>query len=269
MVGTLAQLIALVSNGNAYLGACDDLQNFYPNNSTFKFCNSIIFVDMKKFLRVTETRVANNPCEWLSWLKHHYCRRLYLRYAATHDPQLPDHLSVAFAGGGGTWYVVSAFPNSVDYWLNRWEVTDRNAPDKKIWTVTYRRVATQKPKLETLINDLSPCKKRFESVLKQVEAFAARNDLDYFAQCFQNGLEALASDNPMILYHEDLLPDVGFSLEAKQLIAAASAAWVFGGMGSWNDLGFDGEEQNEYERLSKELYAIINLSIERSVNSYR
>lgn len=29
----------------------------------------------------------------------------------------------------------------------------------------------------------------------------------------------------------------------SKLIAAAQASWVFGGMGSLNDLGFDGDDQ--------------------------
>lgn len=268
MVGTVEQLIALVAYGNAYLNNGYNLENFYPDHSVFQICNALIFVDVKKFLRVTESPVAENPNQWLSWLKENGCRRLYIGYEPTPAPQLPDYLSAAFVGGGGTWYVASVFSKSADYWLNRWEVTDLKAADNKIWKVTYGRVATKKPLPEFTGRELTSCKTEFESILKQIEAFALRHDLDYFAKCFRDSLVALSSDDAMNSgYHKDLLPDAGFSLEAKQLIAASSLAWVFGGMGSWNDLGFDGGEQREYERLSKELYSIINLSVERSVNS--
>jgi hypothetical protein len=40
----------------------------------------------------------------------------------------------------------------------------------------------------------------------------------------------------------------------KLLVAAASKAWVFGWMGSWNDMGFeDKAEQQEYDEVSREL----------------
>jgi hypothetical protein len=42
-------------------------------------------------------------------------------------------------------------------------------------------------------------------------------------------------------------------------MAASSSAWVFGGMGSWNDIGFpDKQKEDEYDRLSAELYEVIN-----------
>jgi hypothetical protein len=56
-------------------------------------------------------------------------------------------------------------------------------------------------------------------------------------------------------------------LEAKQLLASAQAAWVFGGMGSWNDLGFDGNDQQEYTALSDELFLLLNQAIGATVNT--
>jgi hypothetical protein len=269
MNGTLAQLIALVSYGNAYLNGAYVPQNFYPDNSTFKFCNAVTFVEVKKFLQVTETEFAVDPNEWFSRLKGLGCRRLSLRYTPTPNPQLPDYLSVAFVGGGGKWHIAAIFSNSADRWLSRWQVTDQNAPDNRIWKVDYGRVSKNEPLPELSDGELSSCKDRFERVLKQIEAFAVGHNLEHFAKCFQKGIDSLSTDDPTSFgYAEGLLPNEGFSLEAKQLIAGTSAAWVFGGMGSWNDLGFDGDEQSKYERLSKDLYSIMNESVEQSANSY-
>ena len=270
MVGTLAQLIALVSHGNAFLADGYDLRNFYPSNSTFQFCNEISFVDVKKFYRVKEKEIAATPDHWFAYLKESNCRRLSLWCAPTSNPQLPDHISVAFVGGGGDWYIRSGFINHADYWLGRWEVTDQNAPDNRIWKVTYVKVSAKQKLPNLQVGDLSARKAKLEGVLKEIGAFALKHDLHLFATCFQNGLEALSSDDPIALTdHKDLLPGTGYTLEAKQLIAAASQAWVLGGMGSWNDLGFaDQMEHKEYERLSEELYAAIKLCIEKGVNSY-
>jgi hypothetical protein len=52
-----------------------------------------------------------------------------------------------------------------------------------------------------------------------------------------------------------------------QLLGAAETAWVFGGMGSWNDMGFHGETQTHYEEVSEELYKLVNKVIVASANS--
>jgi hypothetical protein len=45
------------------------------------------------------------------------------------------------------------------------------------------------------------------------------------------------------------------------MLDAAQSAWVFGGMGSWNDMSFDGEEQREYEEVSEQLFTAVNNAI--------
>lgn len=44
-------------------------------------------------------------------------------------------------------------------------------------------------------------------------------------------------------------------------------AWVFGGMGSWNDTGFDGEDQNEHERVLEALFRPLNAAIVAGANA--
>ena len=70
-------------------------------------------------------------------------------------------------------------------------------------------------------------------------------------------------------FHPDLLPDTGFSLEARQILASAAQADVFGGMGSWNDMGFEQvDTQREYKKVTKELYEAIKLDIIMASNSF-
>jgi len=81
----------------------------------------------------------------------------------------------------------------------------------------------------------------------------------------------MKADEPVSQIDEkDWLPGIGHSLAARQIYAAACQSWVFGGMGSWNDLVFqDPIENSEYEDLSRQLYEAINSGIELSVNSFR
>ncbi|MCC6989411.1 MAG: hypothetical protein IT181_10455 [Acidobacteria bacterium] len=57
------------------------------------------------------------------------------------------------------------------------------------------------------------------------------------------------------------------SVDSLRLLAAARAAWVFGGMGSWNDQGFEGETQAQYEQLSDDLYRLLNTAIVTAANA--
>ena len=55
----------------------------------------------------------------------------------------------------------------------------------------------------------------------------------------------------------------------RTLSGRAGAAWVFGGMGTWNDLGFAGDrpETREYVELTRELYAAVVGGIATAVSA--
>ncbi len=76
------------------------------------------------------------------------------------------------------------------------------------------------------------------------------------------------SDRPVPPYFPDILPEEGYSLGARRLLASAMQSWVFGGMGSFNDLGYqDGETNDEYERIADSLYDSVSTAILAAVNS--
>jgi hypothetical protein len=50
-------------------------------------------------------------------------------------------------------------------------------------------------------------------------------------------------------------------------LKAAQYAWVFGGMGSWNDGGVPKGLEVEYERVSTQLYDALNEAIAKAVSS--
>jgi len=66
-----------------------------------------------------------------------------------------------------------------------------------------------------------------------------------------------------------LLVTKNYSMAAQQLLFAAGTAWVFGGMGWWNDMGFDEKDvQENYLRLSQQLYEQLLQSILATSNSF-
>jgi hypothetical protein len=54
-------------------------------------------------------------------------------------------------------------------------------------------------------------------------------------------------------------------LAARRLLAIATNSWVFGGIGSWNDLGF--VEDQRYQSVSEPLYGAMMNAFLASVNS--
>jgi hypothetical protein len=117
---------------------------------------------------------------------------------------------------------------------------------------------------------LQKSKEELDGVLSEIEKFAIERDLKSWAEQFSNARKTLLSAVPETYsFNKNLIPKDNYSLTARQLVNAAGVGWVFGGMGSWNDLGFKTKEEEEvYENLSERLYDKINQAIIASVNSF-
>ncbi len=103
------------------------------------------------------------------------------------------------------------------------------------------------------------------------EQFAQKHDIKNFCEFFKIAKEYLfkeeySSDK---VYHKDLIPERHYSKEAWRILLSCQVAWVFGGMGSWNDLGFQNNEQNTYEKISDDLYLAICNAIPNAINSFQ
>ena len=276
MQTTIAQAIALTTHANAFNSgsAPTAVSDFYPSNSTFAFCEQVRFVDLEPAGGGwTETDYAEDPTAWFARLKNSNARSLRLHYGSR-EPQnlggrkVTDRMLVGFVGGGGRWLIEVATAAGSDYWEARWEVGDQSRADKKIWRVTYGRVERNRPTLPSRTSDTAAVKERLTQTLKVISAFARDQKVDGFASAFDRALAHLSSSDPSDgVYHSDLAPRGALPPEASQLLAAAQVAWVFGGMGSWNDLGFDGEDQATYDRLSEELFRLLNEAIVVATNA--
>jgi hypothetical protein len=216
----------------------------------------------------TENLFANDPVQWISELRDTGAIGLRIHHFAGNNPQIADRMSVGFVGGGGRWLIETLRPKLSDMWEARWLVGNREDPERKIWDVAYCRVDQDRAHLSFRGERLATLKNDLDIALSRIEAFAARKDLETFAKVFQGARSVLSSDGPLLqTYHSDLAPTTDIPLEAKQLLAAAQTAWVFGGMGSWNDVTFEGQDQAEYALVSQHLFALLNQVICSAVNS--
>jgi len=273
MTGTLAQIIALTTYGNDYLKNGKIQTDFDSVNTTFQYCNKVDFREFKKqffFSKQKESIVASNPTEWFQYLKNDGCKHLRLYFEYSKDQSFAkDHKLAGLVGGGGSWLIEAVYDSYSNYWANRWEVTNQNASDRKIWTVNYG-MTIKKQHISNLQIDNQKIKEKLLQTLTEIAGFAFKQNLKHWGEQFDKAkitLESLTPENDY--YHKDLIPLSNYSLTARQLVFSAGSAWVFGGMGSWNDLAFQVNNENEtYDRLSEQLYSNINEAIIAGTNTY-
>jgi hypothetical protein len=275
MQGPIAQIIAITTHGSAFLASAPrfDATNFYPANTTFAFCEYVKFVDLERTeAGWQEIEFASDPLAWFARLQEEDVHALRLSHIQGRqkigDAEVSDRMLVGLVGGGGRWLMEASKPDGSDHWEGRWEIGDRNRADRKIWRVSYGRVAGNQPSSSYKTTDLEKLKAKLGHKLAEIAEFARGHDLGEFASAFESGRSLLTSQEPTKgVYHTDIAPHQFLSRSALQLLGAAQAAWVFGGMGSWNDLGFDGKDRSRYEQVSEDLYQLLNEAMVAAANS--
>jgi hypothetical protein len=177
-------------------------------------------------------------------------------------------MSAGFVGGGGRWLLAVTADKGKNLWEASWEVGNRKAPDKRIWRVRYGLVAEQAEFSMPKIRTVDAVCVQLQEALADIVAFADEHRIEGFGASFRKAIGCFSGDAPSAeVRHKDLVPDGLLDLPAQRILAACQAAWVFGGMGSWNDMGFDGAEQTRYENVSNRLFALLNEGICASANS--
>jgi len=264
MTGILAQTIAMTSFGNDYLKHGKTV-SFYPKNSTFQHCNFVDFRELKKknfFGSKKEIIVFKNPMEWFEHLKSNNCNKLRLYYQKVKED---EYKMAGMVGGGGNWYIETIYPTHSDFWISRWN-HDKNLGGKP-WQVTYLKAMEQRPILNQQF-DVSQTREDLKTCLQNIIEFAHQETTENWVRLFKNAKETLENENPESdFYHYDLIIWNNYDLKNKQLLMSASKAFVFGGMGSWNDLSFDKKEtEKTYNKLSNELYNTMMKSITCAIN---
>ncbi len=267
MQAPIAQAVALTLAGNRFLRG-GDVGAFWPEASVFRYCKRVAFVTLSgpDQAPVAEPH-ADHPLAWLKKIQAAGASALRLLYVPSHDTQR-DRETVGLAGGGGRRFVATAKDDKADLWEARWAVGDRKDPAQKIWTVTYGRVATGFDLTEETPREPAAVRADLAATLAEIANFAKAQQLHNFAESFRTAMERLASPTPLQDGWFKTLDDKdGLDLPARQLLGAAEAAWVFGAMGSWNDLSFQGEIDETYNDLSNRLFALVNEATVAATNA--
>jgi hypothetical protein len=268
MNGELAQLIALTAYGNAFLHRAADV-SVMQGNSTFRFVESMSFLRERSLwgFGKRDMEVARNTAGWFGDLHSRQAQRLWLVVFSVQHTYPPPHIAVAFAGGSGS-AIQADFPDNYELWMPRWEVGQRDDPESRIWKVTYKGLPLDNSVIPSSHN-LDATASDLLAAIVAAENFASRagEDARNWAEWFRKAANLLASEKP--LPPSDILPKAGYSLKARQIFASAAQAFVFGGMGSWNDLYYeDATLAGEYDRVTRLLYQSVMNALVVSANAF-
>ena len=261
MIGTVGQIIALISHGNRFLSPHGGPE-IYPQNSSFRFCNQVDFrLHLKKrlFVKSSVSTICENPNEWFRYLKDTCCKQLRFHYRHSGEVQALDDYNLAgLVGGGGHWLIEACYgPESV-LWNNFWDVTEPYGGENRIWHVTYITDGRRSQPWGVGI-PIAKAKERLLETLHVIRDFAHDQNLDSWKNIFETALTTISSDNPEIDFPQlDLLPEK-VDRYTRQVFYSAAKAWVFGGMGWWNDNWFEVEDiQTEFQRVTSNLFDAVN-----------
>ena len=139
-----------------------------------------------------------------------------------------------------------------------------------MWGVEYRALRFAKPYAPP-VPELEEVRSNLRTALRSAEAFARRPEMEAgsWAEWFSRARALLDDPAPEPPFHRDMLPATDTRLAARQILAASVQAYVFGGMGSWNDLGFaDADLQTEYDGVTRKLYETLKTAILAASNAF-
>jgi hypothetical protein len=152
-------------------------------------------------------------------------------------------------------------------WVQNLTLGDRDRPDKRIWLESFEGSLAPRS-LRAVHPSIPETSIALRVAIVEAREFALQVPelLGGFVGMFDTALRA----GEGIEEHEfarDLLPREGYLPEARRLIGMAVAADVFGGMGSWYDMGPGEADRNEFTRVSGLLVAALPLAKLAATNS--
>jgi len=260
--GELAQLIAIAAHGSAWLAGRtgDEPPELEGASSTFQYIRGIRFELAGSLLK--KPIISDHLADWLLGMRRRGITRLWLAIPGSGGV---DRKLLAFTGTTA-WYLVGTTKKSQgEVWRSSWTVGDPDAPEHRIWDVDYRgrRMSETGPPP----GNMADAAELLKAALTRASAFASDQGIDEWAALFDAALKLGDGPDPVPPYHPDMFPPTAYGRPARRLLAMATRADVFGGMGSWNDLGFDpGEPTREYEAISAELYGAVAAGFVAAVN---
>ena len=196
------------------------------------------------------------------WFKH--AKKLglsYVRFAtnltvSSNERSLQGFSNVSYKS------ILCIYKNKMSYFVPHWSFEE----DKKGWDIVYKEFSLDgTPEIQKFSDNTL----EFKDILTRTSKFADEIECENFGDCFRKGLKALNEPEKIEqnILNAPLMPNLNLAL-----FNAASAADVFGGMGSWNDdaAGWAKRKKRdkEYDELSAELFTQMRKAILFAINEW-
>jgi hypothetical protein len=247
MVGTIAQLLTIVSYGNEYLNGCPA-----------KLDKSMLYTGAA--YRDDTNELIGGTNSWFSHLQQNGCKKIRLFYNVSAADK--EH-SVLLLHDYLVWMYEAVYEGFSEIWTTKWRCSDTGW-----WARTIQTAAGQPVKHHPC--DIDAAKMALAQKLTALSEFAQSTGWYNWTKIFNNMKKDLSNDNPAFpQYHSQMIVEKNYSLPARQLLCAAEAAWCFTGSGSWadNDM-FSKQDEDKNESLTKELFFAVCDAYVCGINSF-
>ena len=158
--------------------------------------------------------------------------------------------------------ILCIYKEKMSYFVPHWSFEE----DKRGWDIVYKEFSLDgMPEIQKFSDNTL----EFKDILTRISKFADEIECENFGDCFREGLKALNEPEKIEqnILNAPLMPKLNLAL-----FTAASAADVFGGMGSWNDdaAGWAQHKKRgkEYDELSAELFTQMHKATLFAINEW-
>lgn len=266
MQTNILRSFALVAVGNAAL-AGKDVSRFWPEAAMLQYYRKFEFMLPAEGGQATP--YAADPLDWFAKLKALGCRGLRLHTAPMQQrpgaaPQ-SERMMVGLLGGGPRWLIEVLLPTRCELWEGFDRLGDRRAPDRKIWNVAYLRIGETNPQ-DDADRNVAAATEEVRGALIEIEAFARDLPGAPFADAFA-GARGVLDGGASVYTGLDVLDLTALGPAARRLLVGAAQGWVFGAMGSWNDVVVDPSRVARYADTSEALFVALQRAVTVAANS--
>lgn len=270
MNGEIAQVVALTSHANSFLRG-NPIAIFFPDNSTCKYCDEIYFVEA---INLNSDKweegeiIALTPDEWFNYIGSKDSIGIRI---SRHPQGKDDWENVGFVGQGGIWEMESVRENETSsFWRPKWISSNERGLKNGGWKVIYGRVK-ESDTLSLKQKSIDSLTKVFLDSLREIYDFAIDIKVeDFYIHNFRKAIQLLEGkslESELDYIHKDLCPKTICSDEILNILEACQYAYVFGGMGTWNDPYTEVKvDPEEYRRVSKNLFSALMEMIVAATN---
>lgn len=262
MLGSDQFLIGLVTWGNAYLQGSVDIEDSeaFTLSNIFSKYHEVIFWNVND--NGEKVVIANSVKAWLKTLKLSGCLALRVRIYSSDKGVQWEYETAGLVGGGVTKFIEAVYLKNAEAWISKEVYKHVEELNLSNWHVYFRGLTIKKVEVVAPSCEVERATQGLQNALCSINSFAKKQDLEFWSKKFDNSLNILSNpteSHEREAYNDGVLPLNLLGKEAASLLCAMQEAWVFGCMGSWNDLGL--KEVEEYKKVSSSLYNAINNGI--------